>query len=888
MLGSLLEGAKATVRRAGAADSSEGEGRAASKEPSSPPEPDGSLRDEGLHVRSPRSVGEQVTTASEGGAAGRDRDVSSSVSRSFSLLRASGARAMLPVKMALSGDPEAVEARESLTKYKATLSAAVAEAEATTTSRREDLVLLTTALAGQESDLRCWGYVSILASFREHRRRETNRAQLQVGMSERRVEVITAKLQEVSRLLRSMPIIGPWTNKPAGAETESVGFGGGIGGDGRFWEEAFAVAPEDLLAFDEDLALARQRLVACDRACAAAADAFAMKVVAAGGLEPRSPEDRAQALLSLLSRYHVLELGESVVSGEEETGQDQPTVKQDQPTVKSSPQDPGGTQVEEDREEAGKQQPRKEEGEAETRNPETERVPVENTGRPIERRRIVEEEADQGRRVDEQTNASGTISTDVQDDQSKGDEGELHRGGKSTSPEDGDGTSPEGGDGGDSSGRDHPPRAESDESRRSVDGWGPPAGSARFSRLGRKDCEVAFFELMLDERNREGRLLRRFLTMAQANKSPPPPPPPPPSSSNPARETTTMPWSFSGDATGTGGKTTTLATTAASMFSSMRRRAARGSNAGGGSSVKAGDDKTRGGAVSTAGREPGSVTAASATVGKTGAITGDSEEGEGPVGPQVVKAFINYFSKEYLVKMFDVPDFLVPTLTKLVALLVFRQARRLVFGYDRRRVAKNDEAWQEKAGRVRLVPLSELGAPQEYIPTSSPRSGSAVQDGARRGPRAEEDGEGEAVDADLTDREVVADSRSDNYGGPGDSGEPDGAGTDARLAAGLSPKSAAAAAVEASHASTAAVCANAGDDTAVAGQEEATPAAPSTDKGVSPTQEDGDAALAATSTAAAAAAAGSTDGGGESREGGEGGGGDGGGGTGVRQGFARV
>lgn len=44
-------------------------------------------------------------------------------------------QAMLPVKMALSGDPEAVEARESLNKYKATLSAAVAEAEATTTSR---------------------------------------------------------------------------------------------------------------------------------------------------------------------------------------------------------------------------------------------------------------------------------------------------------------------------------------------------------------------------------------------------------------------------------------------------------------------------------------------------------------------------------------------------------------------------------------------------------------------------------------------------------------------------------------------------------------------------------------------------------------------------------
>lgn len=157
---------------------------------------------------------------------------------------------------------------------------------------------------------------------------------------------------------------------------------------------------------------------------------------------------------------------------------------------------------------------------------------------------------------------------------------------------------------------------------------------------------------------------------------------------------------------------------------------------------------------------------------------------------------------------------------------------------------------------MRLVPLSELGAPQEYIPASSPRSGSAVQDGARRGPRTEEDGGGEAVDADLTDREVVADSRSDNDGGPGDTGEPDCAGTDARLATGLALKSTAiAAAVVASHAKTAAVCANAGGDTAVAGQEEATPTAPSTDEGLSPTGgEDGGAALAAASTDAAAAA----------------------------------
>ncbi|CAN0200544.1 unnamed protein product [Ectocarpus fasciculatus] len=186
--------------------------------------------------------------------------------------------------------------------------------------------------------------------------------------------------------------------------------------------------------------------------------------------------------------------------------------------------------------------------------------------------------------------------------------------------------------------------------------------------------------------------------------------------------------------------------------------------------------------------------------------------------------------------MFDVPDFLVPTLTELVTLLVFRQARRLVFGYDRRRVTNNDKAWREKAGRVRLVPLSELGAPQEYIPASSPRCGSTVEDGAERGARNEEDGEGGAVDADPTDREVVADSRSDNDGGPVDSGEPAGVDTDARLAGGQEPNSAAggSAAVAASPAAktTASACANAGGGTtAEDGQEEATPAAPSTDEG---------------------------------------------------------
>lgn len=42
---------------------------------------------------------------------------------------------MLPVKKALGGDPEVIEARESLTKYKAKLSAAVTEAAAAAATR---------------------------------------------------------------------------------------------------------------------------------------------------------------------------------------------------------------------------------------------------------------------------------------------------------------------------------------------------------------------------------------------------------------------------------------------------------------------------------------------------------------------------------------------------------------------------------------------------------------------------------------------------------------------------------------------------------------------------------------------------------------------------------
>lgn len=61
------------------------------------------------------------------------------------------------------------------------------------------------------------------------------------------------------------------------------------------------------------------------------------------------------------------------------------------------------------------------------------------------------------------------------------------------------------------------------------------------------------------------------------------------------------------------------------------------------------------------------------------------------------RAYVHARNPQYLVDKFHVPDALVPSLTELVALLVFRQARRLVFGYDRRRVVESDLAWREKA-----------------------------------------------------------------------------------------------------------------------------------------------------------------------------------------------
>lgn len=51
-------------------------------------------------------------------------------------------------------------------------------------------------------------------------------------------------------MLHSLPIIGPWTNKPPAGAADTGG-GGQYGGHGRFREETFVVAPSDLLAFDE-------------------------------------------------------------------------------------------------------------------------------------------------------------------------------------------------------------------------------------------------------------------------------------------------------------------------------------------------------------------------------------------------------------------------------------------------------------------------------------------------------------------------------------------------------------------------------------------------------------------------------------------------------------
>eukprot|EP00752_Nemacystus_decipiens_P016764 g15002.t1 len=804
MLGSFLEGAKATVRRVG--------------------EVDPSTDSVGGHENSLQSsqgssaaedVPHQEPSSSTEGSAGRGADNSSaaqSVSRSFSLLRASGARAILPVKKALGGDPEVIEARERLTKYKAKLSAAVTEAAAAAVTRREERELLTRALAGQENDLRCWGYLSVLPFFRDHRRKETNRAQLLVSMAERREEVMSAKLQEVAGLLRSLPIIGPWANKqrPGGTvDTAVAGNGGGSWGqncafrNGRFNEEEFAVAPADLLAFDEELALARRRLLSYDRECAAAADAFAMKVVAAGGLEPRSSEDRTQTLLSLLSRYHVL--GDDAVTGGHassrgEEGQAPVAVAvKDCGTGKAAPQpekdEEGGVTANLDKgvpaavvdDVSGKGEA--EASAADARESQTDRErglgvadrsgeettfagPGENRDGELRK----EKEGAGGRqKAERKSEGASQQSEDAAQESDEVAPGEAGNAGQIEPNREAarTGLDPEAADD-DTTGQTASAVAPTESDRKEEeakaaavdgdDGGGSEdarrraATRAGFSTRTREECEQAFVELMLDERNREGRLLRRFLTMAQARNSPAAPTSPSssPSSSSyssssaaaatarrPPAANHARPDSRGTPPAGAGASVGyKIADAAAGAFSSLRVRAwgtSSPSASGGGGHAPGDPNPARAGvAARVAGVGEGAGTGAARVTqrrsGAPGTAAGEKgrgkghgqkkgqaegEDWDGSVGPQVVKAFINYFSKEYLVNKFHVPDVLVPSLTELVALLVFRQARRLVFGYDRRRVKESDLAWREKSRTVRSASLCELGAPWEYIPAST-------------------------------------------------------------------------------------------------------------------------------------------------------------------------
>lgn len=182
------------------------------------------------------------------------------------------------------------------------------------------------------------------------------------------------------------------------------------------------------------------------------------------------------------------------------------------------------------------------------------------------------------------------------------------------------------------------------------------------------------------KQNREGRLLRRFLTMAQAKKSPA-------ASSAAVRPRRPAarhiePDPKSGPAAGLGARVGHIAGAAVGAFSALRARArggASGHNASGqaaGEASSAGADRAaNGGAVgrgasggpgsSSAGAGPARTTrwwsaaAAAAAVetaaGETGAggsggkgpeVEVEEEDWDGSVGPQVVKAFINYFSKE--------------------------------------------------------------------------------------------------------------------------------------------------------------------------------------------------------------------------------------------------
>lgn len=145
----------------------------------------------------------------------------------------------------------------------------------------------------------------------------------------------------------------------------------------------------------------------------------------------------------------------------------------------------------------------------------------------------------------------------------------------------------------------------------------------------------------------EGRLLRRFLTMAQARKSPPlsasssfsSPPPPAKSvrvASFAAATAASVVCSLSSMGRGDGGN----ASTGASTDADPKANANAKPDANALKANKIGSGKPSDKAVV-------GVASAGATVGVSNRATGQEEwDGDGAVGPQVVRAFINYFSKE--------------------------------------------------------------------------------------------------------------------------------------------------------------------------------------------------------------------------------------------------
>eukprot|EP00904_Undaria_pinnatifida_P014001 jgi/Undpi1/9731/HiC_scaffold_27.g12187.m1 len=882
MLGSLLEGAKATIRRAGALDrsfenSSDGKGAGTTSSNNvnneesrsvSNVEPKPSLQEQDLPkpaTASPAAGGPSPSPSSATSESGS----AYSVSRSFSLFRASSAasvtRVIQPVKKALGGDPEAIQTRAVLTKYRAQLSAAVADAAARAAKSREERDLLTGALAGQEDNLRCWGYLTLLPSFREHRRRETIRAQLRLGHSELQEKVLSAKLQDVVRMLRSMSFIGSWKPQgsipeeghefprgsglqaPGGKGDAGQGHGGGDGGGGssRLDLKGFVVDPADLLAGDAALASVQQQLVTCDRACAVAADAFARKVVDAGGLQPRTPEDRAQTLLSLLCRYHVLvetmagagaaevattaaavaaaaESKRSRQATEEERQSREERLSWEERQSREDRQSREERQCKEKRQSTEERQSTAERPSTEQRQSRDEDVPEMTV---VEGRQSAEEGVPataviEAAKVVGQAAVANTVPSSEWG-RCSGSETGGHT-------DDNEIIMPCSGGGGATTTTSIIPSPSSisapslpppdrvtttstieelqDIAGVSSGGCITPADLKQgedneitdvgFLKEGKKGCEEIFFELMLDERTREGRLLRRFLTMAQARKSPPlsasssfsSPPPPAKSvrvASFAAATAASVVCSLSSMGRGDGGNASTDASTDADPKANANAKP----DANALKANKIGSGKPSDKAVV-------GVASAGATVGVSNRATGQEEwDGDGAVGPQVVRAFINYFSKE-----FDVPDILVPSLTELVALLVFRKARRLVFGYDKRSVMQRDQAWREKASAMRSVPLLQLGVPPEYIPagplhassqanlTTTAEAGETTKEPTLRGLSGKAPVQGPCVNS--------AKSPARRVGGGGVSHADEGTGAEARVGTGAGTGAGAGAGVE--------------------------------------------------------------------------------------------